>query len=87
MPTTNITINPVDGWVVVFTATTETRVSIEKVNGGAYAMLAIDSVTPSIIAGHSLKSLKMQPAVLFAGESLYARCSDNLTPAILAVTR
>lgn len=86
MATLNVTINPSEGWVVVFSATSETRVSVEKINGGAPASLAIDVAAPVIDTGHSLKSLETKTAVLFAGEKLYARCSDDLMPVVLAIT-
>ncbi|WP_343529314.1 hypothetical protein [Yokenella regensburgei] len=80
MPTTTITLTPADGWVTVFTAAADATVSVEKKTGASPAVLAIDTVAPTIGTGHSIKNLDMKTAVMKAGEILYARCTDELAP-------
>ena len=79
MSTTIVSLTPADGWVSLFTAAADTTVSVEKKTGGSAAVLAIDTVTPTITTGHSIENQKLKNAVLKTGESVYALCTDELS--------
>lgn len=78
MPTLPIAVTPADGWVVLHTAASNSNISVEKVNGGSSAVLAIDTAPPTSMAGYSIPNQRLKNAVLSAGESLYVRCIDDL---------
>lgn len=80
MSTINSTVKPEDGWFPLYTGPTAKPISVEKSSGSSEAYLAIGTALPVLDFGHSIRNGKLKNVALEAGENLYVKCVDSLSP-------
>ena len=85
MSTINSTITPADGWFSVYTGPTATPISVEKNNGTSEAYLAISASAPDLTFGHHIKTGELKNVILEAGEQLFVKCVDSLSPSAVNI--